>query len=202
MTYSDKLTRLRDELDEALKLSNFLMRREKAKRESAHHAHTVWDKRFTLAEFKRKYPSLCSKEDDDLFYDKERVPKKPRLESTAYVNLPDVLFVNSLFVHSRIPLKLARPRENGDLASPTTYTEPPIRPKERLAQIQSQIEDELSQRKEKDHGWEDATDVSASSSVVPLETDMRRAESIPAFSCFSCIEAFQGRYCCTTFSSI
>ncbi|OSX65465.1 hypothetical protein POSPLADRAFT_1167718, partial [Postia placenta MAD-698-R-SB12] len=157
VTYSDKLTRLRDELDEALKLSNFLMRREKAKRESAHHAHTVWDKRFTLAEFKRKYPSLCSKEDDDLFYDKERVPKKPRLESTA-------------------------PRENGDLASPTTHTEPPIRPKERWAQIQSQIEDELSQRKEKDHGWEDATDnpyqpspVSHASKLFKVVTAARRS---------------------------
>lgn len=74
------------------------------------------------------------------------------------------LFVHSVAIAdhflSRLPLKLRTARESGDYGSPVA-TEPMMRPKDRTAMIQAQIEEELTKRK--DHRWEDMVDVS----VVP-----------------------------------
>ncbi|KAI0944834.1 hypothetical protein AcW1_001669 [Taiwanofungus camphoratus] len=153
-TYSDKLLRLRAELDTSVDLARSIQQREVFKRNAAVHGHAVWEKRLALVDLKRKYHSLGSKEDDELFYDKERVPKRPKLEATG-----------------RIPLRL-RTRDNGELASPVAHAEPTIRPKERLAQIQSQIEQEMARRREKDHGWEDAIDNPYQHAPVPYSSKL------------------------------
>ncbi|CCM00001.1 uncharacterized protein FIBRA_02026 [Fibroporia radiculosa] len=139
-TYSDKMLRLHSELATSLELARGVLEREVFKREAAGQSQGVWEKRLVLVDLKRKFPALGTKEEEELLYDKERTPKKPRAESTA-----------------RIPLKL-RTRDNGELGSPNGHQEPQIRPKERQAQIQSQIEQELAKRKEKDHHWEDSID--------------------------------------------
>ena len=59
--------------------------------------------------------------------------------------------------HSRLPLKI-RTRDN-ELPSPATQAEMAVRPKERLAEIQLAVEQDLAKRKEKDQKWEDYTDV-------------------------------------------
>jgi len=60
-----------------------VLKREQLKREAAQQAKAVWEKREDLANLKRKFPSLLNaKEDEELFYDKEKVVKKPKTEPT------------------------------------------------------------------------------------------------------------------------
>ncbi|KAI0793285.1 enhancer of polycomb-like-domain-containing protein [Abortiporus biennis] len=136
-TYSDKMVRLQGELATAMDLARGVLSREKTKKDAIGLTLDVWDKRFALVDLKHKFPSLGTKEDDELFVDREKV-KKPRLEASG-----------------RIPLKL-RTRENGEF-SPITQ-EPMMKPKERHDLIQKQIDQEMAKKKEKDRFWEDAID--------------------------------------------
>ncbi|KAI0072088.1 hypothetical protein K474DRAFT_1686787 [Panus rudis PR-1116 ss-1] len=134
-TYSDKMTRLKAELEKANELAVLVHTREQLKRESAAHGQVVWIERFMLADHKRKFPSLGTKEDEELLQDKERPPKRPKPEQ-------------------RLPLKI-RPTTNGE---PTHSQDPIMHPKARFQQIQKKIEEEMSERRAKDHHWEDAID--------------------------------------------
>ena len=155
-TYSDKMTRLQSELTTAFDLANSVLRREVLKRDAAVHSNSVWDKRCNLVDLKRRFPGLGTKEDEDLFYDKERVAKKPHKEA-PYVQFHDTWLYVANAHHSRLPLKI-RTRDN-ELPSPAAHTDMVIRPKERLAEIQLSIEQDLAKRKEKDQKWEDYVDV-------------------------------------------
>ncbi|TFY75117.1 hypothetical protein EWM64_g8894, partial [Hericium alpestre] len=140
---SEKLMRLQSELATAYEMARTMLARETLKREAAQQQLAVWNKREDMVSLKRKFPSLGVKEDEELFYDKERVPKKPKLaEPTA----------------ARIGLKI-KTREQGEV-SPTTQPEIVLRPKERYEAIQRSIERDMLRTREKDHGWEDALDYS------------------------------------------
>jgi enhancer of polycomb-like protein len=54
--------------------------RETLKKEAAQLQQDVWHQRIVFSDLKRKFPSLSTKEDEELLVDKERVPKKPRVE--------------------------------------------------------------------------------------------------------------------------
>jgi len=43
------------------------------------------EKKLEFAELKRKFPSLNTKDDDELLHDKERAVKKPKTEAVWYV---------------------------------------------------------------------------------------------------------------------
>lgn len=83
-TSSDKLLRLQSELAQSLEVAKTLLARENLKKENAQQVVQVWEKRLEFAELKRKFPILGTKEDEELLHEKERVVKKPRLESTKY----------------------------------------------------------------------------------------------------------------------
>jgi enhancer of polycomb-like protein len=83
VTSSDKLLRLQSELLSSLELAKNVVNRETLKREGAHQSQNVWEKRLSLVELKRKFPSLGGKEDEELLHDKERVPKRPRTDSNS-----------------------------------------------------------------------------------------------------------------------
>ncbi|GBE89019.1 Enhancer of polycomb-like protein [Sparassis crispa] len=151
-TYSDKMTRLQGELNTSVELAKNVLRREHLKRETAIQGHSVWDKRLSLVDLKRKYSSLGGKEDEELLHDRERVPKKPKIDTP------------------RLPFKL-RTRDNGDSASPVV-AEPAIKPKERQAAIRSQIEQGLAKIKEKDRQWEDLVDNPYQPAPVSLASRM------------------------------
>ncbi len=85
-SYSDRMVRLQNELAMALDIIRLIQQREILKQDSHQHACSLWDRRQTLADVKRAHPSLGTKEDDELFLDKERPPKKPRVE-TRYAPL-------------------------------------------------------------------------------------------------------------------
>ena len=73
---SEKLLRLKQELATTAELVNSVLKREQLKREASQQAKAVWEKREDFASLKRKFPSLLNaKEDEELFYDKERVKK-------------------------------------------------------------------------------------------------------------------------------
>jgi len=42
-------------------------------------------KKLEFAKLKRKFPSLSTKDDDELLHDKERAVKKPKTEAVGYV---------------------------------------------------------------------------------------------------------------------
>ncbi|RPD66682.1 hypothetical protein L226DRAFT_453767 [Lentinus tigrinus ALCF2SS1-7] len=138
-SFSDRMIRLQNELATALDIVRLVHQRENCKRESFSATHKLWDKRVPVADLKRMHPSLGSREDDELFLDKERPPKKPKTEA-------------------RPSLKLRHPRENGDMGSPIVSAMPQVRPKEIVAAITSQVEQHMQQCKERDNKWEDVSD--------------------------------------------
>ena len=82
---SEKLMRLKQELATATDLVNAILKREQLKREASQQAKAVWEKREDFSSLKRKFPSLLNaKEDEELFYDKERIKRvKPGEQSYA-----------------------------------------------------------------------------------------------------------------------
>ncbi|KAH9020325.1 enhancer of polycomb-like-domain-containing protein [Lactarius pseudohatsudake] len=129
---SEKLMRLKQELATAAELVTSVLKREQLKREAAQQAKAVWEKREDFANLKRKFPSLLNaKEDEELFYDKEKVVKKPKLTESS------------------------RETTNGDLISPTPHHDAVVRPKERAAAILAQVDREMARIKDRDHHWED-----------------------------------------------
>ena len=85
-TYSDRMSRLQSELLTSLELALAVQTREQHKRRGTTEGRAVWERRVALVALKRKFPSLISKEDDDLLYDKERVFKKPKLETCVLLS--------------------------------------------------------------------------------------------------------------------
>ncbi|KAI0300651.1 enhancer of polycomb-like-domain-containing protein [Multifurca ochricompacta] len=137
---SEKLMRLKQELATAAELVSGVLKREQLKREAAQQAKAVWEKREDLANLKRKFPSLLNaKEDEELFYDKERVVKKAKPTESGRV----------------VGLKLKSRDNNGELVSPAPLHDTVVRPKERAATILAQIDREMARFKERDHHWED-----------------------------------------------
>ncbi|OJT01716.1 Enhancer of polycomb-like protein 1 [Trametes pubescens] len=148
-SYSDRMLRLQGELGTTLDLVRLVHQREQLKRESQSQNHYLWDKRHVLADLKRARPSLGSKEDEELYLDRERPPKKPKVEQ------------------SRTSLRLP-PKLPGEMGSPITHTEPQVRPREREATIRRKIDEELLKRKDADKQWEDASDFPYQASPVPF----------------------------------
>lgn len=70
------MIRLQSELATAMDLANRVLQREAVKREHATRTSAMWEKRFALADLKRKFPALGGREDEELFLDRERVPKR------------------------------------------------------------------------------------------------------------------------------
>jgi len=65
------------ELAQAHGLNKSLLERENLKMDC--------EKKLEFAELKRKFPSLSTKDDDELLHDKERAVKKPKTEAVGYV---------------------------------------------------------------------------------------------------------------------
>ncbi|THH30198.1 hypothetical protein EUX98_g3973 [Antrodiella citrinella] len=135
-TYGDKMQRLQSEMLSAIDVARYVIQRETMKKDTTGLGLNQADARFKLVDLKRKFPTLGTKEDEELYYDKERVSKKPKLES------------------GRLPLKSRL--GNGEY-SPMPQ-EPLMRPGVRRDLIQKQIDDEMASRKTKDHHWEDLVD--------------------------------------------
>ncbi|KAH7904491.1 hypothetical protein BJ138DRAFT_1237334 [Hygrophoropsis aurantiaca] len=140
-TSSDKLIRLQTELIQAMELAKLLLSRETTKQDSVQQTIQVCEKRLEFVDLKCKFPSLATKDDDELLYDKEKVVKKIKVETAG-----------------RIGLKL-RTGGSGDPGSPAMPVEAAIRPRDRLAMISSAVERDLARKKERDHGYEDVTEV-------------------------------------------
>ena len=81
---SEKLLRLKQELATAAELAAGVHKREQLKREAAQQAKAVWEKREDFAGLKRKFPSLLNaKEDEELFYDREKIRRPNPVEPTC-----------------------------------------------------------------------------------------------------------------------
>lgn len=71
-------------------MAQLVLSRENQKREAAHEAQRVWEKRLDFVDLKRKFPALLGgKEDEELLFDKERI-KRPLPSETPFVVLINV----------------------------------------------------------------------------------------------------------------
>lgn len=87
------MIRLQTELATAMELAKGVLQRENVKRDAAIQGKNMWEKRFVVVDMKRKFPILGTKEDEELFQDRERVPKKAKADVPGYV------FVRTLSRH-------------------------------------------------------------------------------------------------------
>lgn len=128
--------------------------RETMKRETARHGRAVWEIRENMATMKRKFPALGVKEDEELFFDKERQPpKRPKpAQLSVLVHLLFSSVYNPDSLRSSIRIK---PSATDNLPAMETT----MRPKERVAAIQSEIERGVLQIKTVNSYWEDGIDV-------------------------------------------
>jgi hypothetical protein len=75
--------RLKKELATTAELVSAVLKQ--LKWETAQHAKAVWEKCDDFASLKHKFPSLLNtKEDEELFYNKERVVKKAKQTEKLY----------------------------------------------------------------------------------------------------------------------
>ena len=138
------------------------MSREIHKKEAYLETRSVWERRQAFVDLKRKFPTLGGREEEDLLFDKERIPKKPKpvVEPAPYVLCLLDSRSHRLTSHSVPPVRLPK-RPNDASASPAPV-EPQMRPKDRFSNIQQNLEALLKKMKEQDHGWEDQVDVGPS----------------------------------------
>jgi enhancer of polycomb-like protein len=66
---SDKLARLQMTFSYPLEIAKQLLNRETLKKEANQQAQVVWEKRLAFADFKRKFPSLHDKINEELLVD-------------------------------------------------------------------------------------------------------------------------------------
>jgi enhancer of polycomb-like protein len=179
---SEKLMRLKQELATTAELVSGVLKREQLKREASQQAKAVWEKREDFANLKRKFPSLLNaKEDEELFYDKERVVKKAKpAEYVHYYSLRMCELRDGLC--RRIGVKLKQRDNNGDLLSPVSHHDSVVRPKERAAAILAQVDREMARIKERDRHWEDGMEVSCLPTAIRGSTH-RQLECISAPTC-------------------
>ena len=181
---SEKLMRLKQELATTAELVSGVLKREQLKREVSQQAKAVWEKREDFASLKRKFPSLLNaKEDEELFYDKERVVKKVKPAEQGYAHYCSVRICELKDGPCRrIGVKLKARDNNGDLMSPISHHDAVVRPKERAAAILAQVDREMARIKERDHHWEDGMEVSCLPTII-LGSTHRQLECISAPPC-------------------
>ncbi|KAF5384583.1 hypothetical protein D9757_007529 [Collybiopsis confluens] len=143
VTSSDKLARLQTEFEFPLQLAKQLVEREQLKRDSSRQSRIVWDLRTKVVELKIKNPSIGDKGDEELLVDKERLSKK---SESSRVRLP---------VKQETPSQSSSPPHNI------------IRPNERYALYQTNVDKLLQIRKEQDQHWDDHVDTGYVSMMAP-----------------------------------
>ncbi|KAN0130003.1 hypothetical protein V8E53_012157 [Lactarius tabidus] len=130
---SDKLLRLKQELMTAAELVASVLKR------AAQQANVVWEKCEDLASLKRKFPSLLNaKEDEELFYDKEKV-RRP--------NLVEPIRIVGLRIKSR--------DNKGDFVSLSAHHNAVVRLKECAAMIIAQDNRKMDRIKDCNNHWKD-----------------------------------------------
>jgi enhancer of polycomb-like protein len=182
---SEKLMRLKQELATTAELVNSVLKCEQLKRVASQQAKAVWEKREDFASLKRKFPSLLNaKEDEELFYDKERVVKKVKPAEQGYAHYCSLRICELKDEPcSRIGGVKLKPRDsNGDLMSPLSHHDTVVRPKERAAAILAQVDREMARIKERDHHWEDGMEVSCLPTII-LGSAHHQLERISAPAC-------------------
>ncbi|KAJ3535358.1 hypothetical protein NM688_g6989 [Phlebia brevispora] len=122
------MIRLQSALATAMDLANCVSQREAVKREYVTQTKAMWEKHFALVDLKWKFPSFGGKEDEELFQDRERVPKRIKTEISKYISLCISEISSQPFSSDRIPLKLCTPCDD-NVGSPIIM-EPMMKPKD------------------------------------------------------------------------
>ena len=187
-TSSDKLARLHAELSYPLEMAKAILTRENRKRECAHQAQAVWEKRLAFVDLKRMFPAFVDKADDELLIDKEKPGKK--LDASYVKHDNQYLRLILSFISRVNGLKIGV----NDLGIPLIRPEISIKPKERLSAISHQIETTLDRQTDIDHHWEDCVDVSKLI-VFPFKRNpdliYLKSGSLPAFTGSLCFKVVQ-----------
>lgn len=87
VTHTEKLSRLRVELQNGLELAQLVVQREKLKRETVCTAAEIWRSREALVEYMKllngSAPGSIPPTDELLLFDKEQKPRRPKVEGVG-----------------------------------------------------------------------------------------------------------------------
>ncbi|THH09472.1 hypothetical protein EW145_g1997 [Phellinidium pouzarii] len=170
---SDKLLRLKGELTHAFELARNILNREVIKRESYNEAKAVWERRMALVDLKRRFSVYGGRDEEDLLFDKERVPKKQKPSDP-----------------SSLALRIKH-RSNGDASASPVPIEPQVRPKDRYNVIQATMDSFSKRVKEADHGWDDQIDTPYQQLPVPLADRFFKGIRSDVLGAFSAEERYR-----------
>ncbi|KAF8587580.1 hypothetical protein K439DRAFT_810742 [Ramaria rubella] len=162
--HTEKLTRLRTELQNSLELAQLVLQRERLKREAASIAVDIWHNRESLAEYMKQLstaaPGSVPPTDESLLFDKERKPRKTKTEAAvsgriilaAHRRPSNVrgAFPDSLDPHSALAL-------SGDTSH--AFEECQKWPGARTNGILREVDRELAKSRKDDTCWEDLVDM-------------------------------------------
>lgn len=175
----DRLALLQAELIKAQQLAADTLTRERRKADMVHVEREAWEAKLRLIDVKRKYPAFPLKPDEEelLFRTGIGSTKKQRLADPTQSR-------------EEKASKAARKRESmagrdsasatgspapGELKEKREDRPPPIEAlKERMANIQMQIERDIARKREGDYQWEDQTDVAYQPLPIPSQARMFR----------------------------
>ncbi|THV08426.1 hypothetical protein K435DRAFT_824921 [Dendrothele bispora CBS 962.96] len=156
---SEKLARLRSELNYPLELAKSVLLREQTKLENTKQSQIVWRARARFVDSKRQNPALGDKTDEELLLDKERPSKRQDTRSGV-----------------RIP-----PKEAGAQPPPTVSLRADLlRPQERFQLLHTKVEALLEKQKESDQSWEDNIDSGYTGSWVPYSSRLFKYVAPPS----------------------
>ena len=181
---------LKQDLATTAELVNSVLKHEQLMREASQQAKAVWEKPEDFANLKCKFPSLLNaKEDEELFYDKERVKKVKPEQVYVWQCFLQVRELKPGFCSCIGGVRLEMRDNNGDLMSPVSH-KAVVRPKEHAVAILAQVDREMAWIRECDHHWEEGMEVSCFHIAFPISTHCQ-LECILTSVCFSSSTTFQ-----------
>lgn len=188
VTYSDRMTRLQSELTTAFDLANSVLRREVLKRDAVAHGSAVWDKRCNFVDLKRRFPGLGTKEDEELFHDKERVVKKPKTE-IAYVQSQNAWLLPLTHVIGVSPSKYERETTSSPRPRPVQRRRSGRRSDSQRSSYKSSKTWPSGRRRTR-NGKTMSTYVLGLFAMIP-STDIKSVDPIPTVSSTVCVQVVQ-----------
>ncbi|KAF8479466.1 enhancer of polycomb-like-domain-containing protein [Gautieria morchelliformis] len=191
--YTDKLTRLRSELQMGFDIARLILQREELKREQAVVGKGVWHARCSLVKAAKNEEGIKSSDlgiDEALLYDKERVVKKPKLEAMSRIlatprrssGLSPMTATPNRESHSPLTAHLELPGISLNTLSPLAYVAVQSAIKERYLDVQTNVEREIVSSRARDAGWEDVVDMPVQSLPLPSPEKYYRPCPPPSYS--------------------
>ncbi|KAF8585798.1 hypothetical protein K439DRAFT_1632364 [Ramaria rubella] len=190
--YTDKLSRLRGELQTGIELARMVVEREELKAEEALITKDVWRARCALLDAWKNNKDVRNPDigaDEALLFDRERVMKRPKIETAGRIVLgtnrrssaaQSGLGTPNTETHSPLTAHLELPGINLSALSPHAYVAVQSAVHERYLDVQANVEKEMTSLRERDATWEDMVDMPVQSMPEAYPDKLFMPYSIPS----------------------